>query len=230
MNAEKKRRLVIFGAGKVTEVVYRHLRLGGNYDIAAFTCDSDFIPESGAFQGLPLVSFDRVADAYPPATHDMIIAIGYHGLNHTRRARYDEAKSKGYKLASLVSPNARYGDWHEMGDNCIVLDGAVLEPGVRLGNNVVIWSDVLVGHHSTIEDHCWIAGHAVFGGTATLGTSSFVGLGAIVGNEVDIGAESFLGAGVLVTKCCDAKSVFVTRDTEKFRLDSDRFLKISKIR
>ncbi len=53
---------------------------------------------------------------------------------------------------------------------------------------------------------------------------------AIVGNEVTIGAESFLGAGVLVTKCCEAKSVFVTRDTEKFRLDSDRFLKISKMR
>jgi sugar O-acyltransferase (sialic acid O-acetyltransferase NeuD family) len=230
MSADRKPKLVIFGAGKVTEVVYCHLRLSGDYDIVGFTCDTAFIPENGTFQGLPIVAFDRVTDAYPPASHEMIVAIGYHDLNRVRRARYAEAKAKGYRLASLVSHAAHCGDWVEMGDNCIVLDGAVLDPGVRLGNNVVIWSNVLVGHHSKIEDHCWIAGHAVFGGTTTIGNGTFTGLGAIVGNEVEIGSESFLGAGVLVTKCCEPKSVFVTRDTERFRLDSDRFLKISKVR
>ena len=230
MSGGEKPRLVIFGAGKVTEVIYRHLRSIGSHEIVAFTCDAAFIPQSGTFHGLPVVPFDRVAQSYPPESHEMIVAIGYHDLNRVRRSRYDEAKALGYRLASCISPNAHHGDWGLMGDNCIVLDGAVLDPGVRLGSNVVVWSDVLVGHHTVIEDHCWIAGHAVFGGTATLGSGSFVGLGAIVGNEVAIGTESFLGAGVLVTKCCDAKSVFITRDTEKFRLDSDRFLKISKIR
>ncbi len=222
--------LVIFGAGKVAEVVYRYLKRAGEYEVVAFTCDAGFIPESGAFLGLPVVPFADVSMLYPPATHAMIVAIGYHDLNRVRRARYADAKAKGYRLISMISPEAHCGDWVEMGDNCIVLDGATLDPGVRLGSNVVIWSDALVGHHSTIEDHCWIAGHAVFGGTAVLGAGSFVALGAIVGNEVEIGAESFLGAGVLVTKCCEAKSVFVAPSTEKFRLDSDRFLKISKIR
>jgi sugar O-acyltransferase (sialic acid O-acetyltransferase NeuD family) len=223
-------KLIIFGAGEVAEVVYRHLRLRVAYDVVAFTCDSAFVPSDETFQGLPVVPFDTVSRRYPPGDHEMIVAIGHRDLNRIRRSRYEQAKAQGYSLASLVSQNARCGDWLVCGDNCIILDGAVIDPGVRLGNNVVIWSDALVGHHSVIEDHCWVAGHAVFGGSATLGNGSFVGLGAIVGNEVAIGAESFLGAGVVVTKCAGAKSVFVARDTELFRLDSDRFLKISKVR
>ncbi len=39
MSAAGKQRLVIFGAGKVTEVIYRHLRHAGNYDVVAFTCE-----------------------------------------------------------------------------------------------------------------------------------------------------------------------------------------------
>jgi acetyltransferase-like isoleucine patch superfamily enzyme len=63
-----------------------------------------------------------------------------------------------------------------------------------------------------------------------LGKRSFVGLGAIIGHEVEIGEDSFLGAGVLLTKCCDPKSVFIGKNTDLFRLDSERFLKISKLR
>jgi sugar O-acyltransferase (sialic acid O-acetyltransferase NeuD family) len=223
-------KLVIFGAGKVAEVIFRYVKLQGDYDIVAFTCDSEFLPSNGTFHGLPVVAFDAVSRHYPPSEHHMIVAVGYHGLNRVRRSTYDRAKALGYPLASLVSRRAHVGDWLVSGDNCIILDGAVIDPGVRLGNNVVIWSNVLVGHHTVIEDHCWVAGHAIFGGSATLGSGSFVALGAIVGNEVAIGAESFLGAGVVVTKCADAKSVFVARDTERYRLDSENFLKISKVR
>jgi len=35
---------------------------------------------------------------------------------------------------------------------------------------------------------------------------------------------------VLVTKCAGPKSVFVATGTELFRLDSDKFLRITKMR
>ncbi len=45
--------------------------------------------------------FERVSELYPATDHDMIIAIGYHDLNRVRRARYTEAKAKGYRMAFL---------------------------------------------------------------------------------------------------------------------------------
>ena len=222
--------LVIFGAGKVADVVYHHLRNSDEYHVVAFTCDAAFVPESGRFRDRPVVAFDELPDRFPPERCQMLVALGYHELNELRRAKYDEVKAKGYRLISYVSPRASTGDWLHAGDNCIILDDAVIEPGVKIGSNVVVWSGVLVGHHSVIEDHAWIAGQAIFGGSTRLGASSFVGLGAIVGHEVEIGEQSFLGAGVLVTKCCDPKSVFIGANTELFRLDSERFLRITKLR
>lgn len=222
--------IVMFGAGKVADVVYRHITHAGTHEVVAFTTDAGHIPGGAAFHGKPVVAFDRLAERYPSDRYGMIVAIGYHDLNAVRRAKYEAAKAAGYQLVSFVSPRAGVGDWLEMGDNCIILDNATIEPGVRLGNNVVVWSNVLVGHHTIIEDHAWIAGQAVFGGSARLGESSFVGLGAIVGHEVELGPQTMLGAGALVTKCADPKSVFIAKNTDLFRLDSERYLKISKLR
>jgi sugar O-acyltransferase (sialic acid O-acetyltransferase NeuD family) len=222
--------VVIFGAGKVADVVYHHLRGSDEHRVVAFTCDAEHVPASGHVREQPVVPFEEVAGRYPPDRFSMIVAIGYHDLNALRRRKYDEAKAKGYRLISYVSPKACVGDWLHMGDNCIVLDDAVVEPGTRLGNNVVIWSKVLVGHHTVVEDDVWVAGGATFGGSARIGEGTFVGLDCIVGHEVEIGERSFLGAGAIVLKCCDAKSVFIAPSTERFRLDSERFLKISKLR
>jgi sugar O-acyltransferase (sialic acid O-acetyltransferase NeuD family) len=222
--------IVIFGAGKVADVLGRHITAAGTHDVAAFTVDRQYAPEGSRFHGKPVVAFEEIERLYPPDKYGMLIAVGYHELNAVRQSKYEAAKAKGYRLASYVSARAGVGDWLQMGENCIILDNATIEPGVVLGNNVVVWSNVLVGHHTTIEDHSWIAGQAVFGGSARLGAGSFVGLGAIVGHEVELGDHSFIGAGAVVTKCAGPKSVFIAANTELFRLDSERFLKISKLR
>jgi sugar O-acyltransferase (sialic acid O-acetyltransferase NeuD family) len=223
-------RIVIFGIGKVADVLYRHIAKTAKDEVVAFTVDAEYLPDAPEFHGKPVVAFEDVAKTFPPQRFSMMVAIGYHDLNAARREKYEQAKRAGYSLHSFVSPNACAGDWLAAGDNCIVLDNAVIEPGVTIASNVVVWSGALIGHHSTVEDHVWIAGQAVFGGSTRIGAQSFVGLGAIVGHEVEIGEKSFLGAGVLVTKCAGPKSVFIGPSTELFRLDSDRFLKISKLR
>lgn len=221
--------LVIFGTGKVADAVYRYIAYDRAYEVVGFTCDAAHLPETRRFHGLEAVPFEAVERIFPPERYAMLVAVGYHRLNGLRAAKFAEAKAKGYRLASYVSSRAFAGDWLEMGENCIVLDNVGIEPGAKIGSNVALWSNVTIGHHATVEDHCWIAAHAVLGGNATLGARSFVGLGATVGHQVSIGAESFLGAGVVVTKCAAANSVFVGRDTELFRLDSKRFLEISKM-
>ncbi|MGD0967238.1 MAG: acetyltransferase [Candidatus Aquilonibacter sp.] len=222
--------IVMFGAGKVADVLYRHITHAGEHTVVAFTTDAEYVPKSGSFHDRPVVAFESVAQSYPPQRYKMIVVVGYHGLNAVRKSKYDAAKAQGYELISYVSPRAGVGDWLQAGDNCIILDNAVIEPGARLGNNVVVWSGALVGHHTTIEDHAWIAGHAVFGGSAVLGARSFVGLGAVIGHEVELGAETLVGAGALVMKCEDPKAVFIETNTPLFRLDSERFLKITKLR
>ena len=41
--------------------------------------------------------------------------------------------------------------------------------------------------------------------------------------------ETFIGANTLITKNTSEKEVFISKDGEKFRLDTERFLKFTGI-
>jgi sugar O-acyltransferase (sialic acid O-acetyltransferase NeuD family) len=225
------KQLVIFGLGKIGEVAYRHILRDNQYEVVAFTCDSEWLTaESGIAAthfGLPVVAFEDIERHFPPESVSMFVAIGYHDLNAVRARKCREAKTKGYTLISYVSPRCDHGPWLELGENCLILDGVGIQPGVRIGNNVSLWNNALIGHHSIIQDDCWIAAGATLGGSVTLGERSFVGLNATLGGEISIGADCFLGGGSLVLKSAAPRSVFIARGTDKFRLQSDEFLRMT---
>jgi carbonic anhydrase/acetyltransferase-like protein (isoleucine patch superfamily) len=81
-----------------------------------------------------------------------------------------------------------------------------------------------------VEDHCYIAGQVVISGTAVIESYCFLGVNATIGHEVTVGSESFVGAGALITKNVAPKSVYIVPDTQKFRLDSNSFLKLTKMK
>src|SRR5262249_35560994 len=133
------------------------------YKVVAFTVDRDWAKDK-TFEGLPLVPFDEVAKKYPPSTHAMFIALSYSQMNKRRAARYEAAKGTGYRLATSVSSRCTYLSDHPPGDNCFILEDNTIQPFVRIGNDVTLWSGNHVGHDSTIGDHVFIASHVVVSG------------------------------------------------------------------
>jgi sugar O-acyltransferase (sialic acid O-acetyltransferase NeuD family) len=225
--------LVIFGLGVVADVAYQHFKRDGEFDIQAFTVDEAWLKDKSIserfFHGIPVVPFEIVEQAYDPASFGMFIAMGYHSLNTIRARKCKEAKAKGYTLASYISPRAHIGPWLKIGENCLILDGVGVQPGALIGNNVSIWNNSLIGHHAIVEDDCWLAAGATLGGLMKLGAGSFVGLNATLGGDIKIGASSFIGGGTVVLKSAEAKSVFIQPTTEKFRLNSEEFLRITRM-
>ncbi len=224
-------KLVIFGTGMISDVAFHHFVRDGLYQVVAFTCDAAWIDadKDGAptHHGLPLVPFEEVERTYPPDEVTMFVALGYHELNALRVRKCSESKAKGFRLASYISPKSDHGPWLDVGENCLILDSVGIQPGVRIGNNVSIWNNVLIGHHSVIEDDCWLAAGATIGGAAVIGRGSFIGLNATIGGHIKLGFECFLGASTLVLKSAPAQSVFIAKATEKFRLESPEFLRMT---
>ena len=63
----------------------------------------------------------------------------------------------------------------------------MIQPNVRIGNDVILWSGNHIGHDSTIEDHCFIASHAVISGNVTIGEPyCFVGVNATFRDGVTV--------------------------------------------
>ena len=221
-------RIVIFGAGKIADVLHTYILGDSNLEIAGFTCDRAFMTGS-KFRGLPLVAFEEVEAAFPPAAFSMFVAIGYQDLNRVRANRCEKAQAKGYRLISWVSPRALVAKGCTIGANCAVLEGATLQPHARLGNDVFVWNGAVVGHHATIGDHCWLPSNCTISSTVVIEPFCFLGVNSVIGHGITIGARSIIGAQAVITHSTAPDGVYALPDTERLRLGSGRFVKIARM-
>jgi sugar O-acyltransferase (sialic acid O-acetyltransferase NeuD family) len=221
------KQIVLFGTGKIAEVLLYCFRHHSDCEVVACTANRSFL-SGGTWRGLPVIAFEEVEQAYPPEQYVMFIAVGYHELNALRARKYAEAKAKGYTLVSYVHPESGLPKDCEYGDNCFIMNNVMIHPRVRLGNDVFVWTGAMIGHHSTIGDHCWLTSCANISGVVTVGRSCFFAVNATVGHNVVIGDECFFGANTLVTKSTDNRQVFLVESTKPFRLNSHQFLRMSK--
>jgi len=219
--------VVIFGAGIIAEVVHDCLTRDSDHRVVAFTVDREFLTESEK-RGLPVVPFDEVAERFPCDRHAAMVAIGYHDLNALRAERCRQLKQKGYRLVSHGGGDRRSPV--PIGENAFVMDHRSLQPGVSIGDDTFVWSGATIGHHSSIGAHCWITSGSAIGGSVRMGDRCFIGLGAVIGHQVSLGEACFLGAGSRITKDAADGAVFVVADTEKHRLNSDQFMRITRLR
>jgi sugar O-acyltransferase (sialic acid O-acetyltransferase NeuD family) len=223
-------KVVIFGTGKIADQAYFYLKNDSPHEVVAFTVDQAYLNVKENF-GLPVVPFEEIVKTYPSDQFKMFVAVGWFAeFNKLRARKYEECKARGYQLISYVSSRASNIGQVAIGDNCFVLEFAVIQPCSKVGNDVFIWSGNHIGHHAEIGDHCYIAGNAMISGNVKIEPYCFIGVSATIGHEITIGRESFIGAGSLVTKNVDPRSVFIAQDTPKYRLDSESFQRITKMR
>ena len=163
--------------GDFARVARVYLDADSPHWVVAFTVNERYI-EADELDGLPVVPFETLTETHPPDRYAMFVAIGFSGVNRARREVYEQCKEHGYELISYVNSKATYWGELVLGDNCFVFEENVIQPNVRIGNNVILWSGNHIGHDSTIEDHVFIASHAVISGNVTIGESSFVGVNA----------------------------------------------------
>jgi sugar O-acyltransferase (sialic acid O-acetyltransferase NeuD family) len=218
---------VIFGAGKYAEVACAYFSDDSPHQPVAFTVDAAYLEQTEKL-GQPVVPFEDVERLYPPGEHAMFVGLGYQDLNRLRAGKCDDCRAKGYELVSYISSRACLAPRTSVGDNCFILEGAVVQPFSTIGNDVFLWAGNLVGHHAVIGDNVYVAGNAVIAGSTTVEPFCFLGVGAVLGHEITIGRESFLGAGSLTTKSVEPGTVVLAADTPKYRLDSNSFLRLTK--
>ena len=219
-----KKGLIIFGIGKIAEVVYYFAKEECNFDVVAFCVDKEYI-QANTFKGLPLVPFEQVKEYYPPERYDVFVAVGYQDLNRLREKKCIEAINKGYQLVNVISSGIPRD--LKFGWNCFIMPPAIIHPCIKIGNNVFIWSGAMVGHHSIINDHCWLTSCCNVSGNVQIGANTFLAVNATIGHSVRIGKNCFLGANTLVTKDLEDEKVVIEESSKPIRLNSAQFLRMS---
>lgn len=210
--SDQLRDVVLFGSADFARVAAVYLESDSPYRVAAFTVHERF-RHTTELLGRPVVPFERILESHPPDRYAMFVAVGFSRVNAARREVYEECKRLGYDLITYINSKAvRWGEI-AVGDNCFIFENNVIQPFVRIGNDVIIWSGNHIGHDSIIGDHCFIASHAVISGNVSIGESCFVGVNATFRDGVKVAPRCVIGAGALIMKDTAEGGVYAARGT-----------------
>ena len=196
---QRGRPLLIFGTGELAQLAHFFFCHDDRRQVAAFVVDAAY-RQAAEFMGLPLVASEGLETRFPPTDFEMFVAIGYTQLNRVREARCIEARQRGYTLASYISSRASTWPDLKFGDNCLVMEGNVIQPFVSLGDGVIMFASSVLSHHVSVGDYCFIGSEVTLSGGVRVGARSFVGVNATVKDHVEIGADCLIGAGTLILK------------------------------
>ena len=150
----------------------------------------------------------------------MFVAFSYARMNRTRAEKYYKAKELGYELVSYVSSRCSFLTDHPVGDNCFILEDNTIQPFVRIGNDVTLWSGNHIGHDATIDDHCFLASHIVVSGHVHIHPYCFIGVNATLRDSITIARETLIGAGAVIMKDTVERGVYLPERAKLFAKSS----------
>lgn len=219
MQPSQRKKMVIWGTGEIGRLAKYYFDHDSEYEVVGFTADDEFVIDEKC-DGLPVVPLSKVKDEFPPNKFVMHVALSYKKLNQVRAQKYNQAKALGYSLASYVCSKSVFWSDLSIGDNCFILENQTIQPTVKIGNNVMVWSGNHIGHGTSIGDHTYISSHVCISGHVQIGTHCFLGVNSAIKDFNKIGNSVFIGMGSVVTCDIGDGGMVVNAKSEIYPADS----------
>lgn len=190
------RPVVILGGGGHARVLVQSLRrLGGEVRGCVVGAPES---EAGPGMGVPVLGGDATLDGIDRNAVDLVMGLGAVAPGGRRVALFEELKGRGWRFASVVDPTAVVADDAALAEGVQVMAGAVIQPGCRLGCNVIVNTRAGLDHDCRIGDHAHIAPGATLSGDVEIGADTLFGTGAVAIQGRRIGAGCLIAAGAVV--------------------------------
>jgi sugar O-acyltransferase (sialic acid O-acetyltransferase NeuD family) len=213
-------KVVIFGIGDFSSLAWYALTHDSDHEVAAFTADGEYIDKK-SHHGLPVVAFEALTETCPPGEFSLLVPLGPRRVNALRTERYLMAKSLGYRFVSYVSTRALIWPDLQVGENCMIYEGVIIQPFARIGDNCILRSGCNISHHADVADHVFISAGALVAGGARIGEGCYLGLGAIVRDNITVASHCMLGAGAVVVADTEENGLYVGIPAKRRELPSE---------
>lgn len=213
------KKIVIFGTNDFAELAHYYLTNDSQYEVAGFCLSKEYIGESRSFKDLPIFALEEITELCPASNFSFLVPMAPSKMNQTRKDIYMRIKKLGYEFISYISSKATVLT-KVIGENCFILEGNTIQPFVKVGNNVVMWSGNHIGHHSTIADHVFFTSHVVLSGHCEVGEQSFFGVNSTIRDQVKIAPGTLLAMSGVLTSNTEEWSVYKGFPAKKLELSS----------
>ena len=221
------KKLVIIGMGETAEIAYEYFTHDSDFEVTGFSVEKAYLGRE-ELHGLPAVPLEQLEELFPPEDFMAFVAVSSTRLNRIRTRLYRELKGRNYAFASYISSRAFVWKNVEIGENCFIFEHNTVQPFVRIGNNVILWSGNHIGHNTVISDNCFISSHVVISGYCVIGENCFLGVNSTVINNITVARDCFIGAGALIQKNTYEGKVYQVDGTEASKVGSLRLFRIKE--
>lgn len=209
--------LIIGGGGHAMVVIDILNQL--NFEIAAII-SKDSSKISDMYNDIKVLDDKEALIEFSP--NDVYLANGVGSMPNSklRSTLFDHYRNLNYKFVSIISPNSFVSERVHLSEGVHIFPGAIVNSGVRIGENSIINSGAIIEHECDIGKNNHIAPGASLSGSVTTGEFVHIGTGANVIQGIKIGNNSTIGAGATLTKDLDSNNKiyvakpFITKNTK----------------
>ena len=213
------KKLIIFGTGDIAQIANYYFQIDSTYEVIGFTVNRAHIT-GVEFENKPVFIFEDLRKYFDTTEISIFVALSYAEMNGVRERIFKEVKEMGFRLASYISSKCSYLSQFPPGENAFIFEDNTVQPFVKIGDNVTLWSGNHIGHHSTIESHNFISSHVVISGHCHVKSNCFLGVNSALAHKVVLEKGTLLGAGVVMAQDSEVNGVYVSARPTKISKSS----------
>ncbi len=195
----KNKSVLIIGAGGHAKVLVDSLRTKNISILGMLDVNPDLIGKE--VLGIRVLgSEDNILKNYSPADVDLVNGMGSTGIPDQRKKIFLKFKELGYCFLNITHLTAYVGDDVIFGQGAQLMAGSIIQPGGRMGENVILNTRAAIDHDCYIGDHVHLAPGVICCGGVTIGHETHIGSGAVILQGITIGDNCIIAAGAVVTR------------------------------
>lgn len=178
-------------------------------------CDPKPVRNRAVFEGILKINSDTKIFDYSSESINLINGVGMSPNNTHRMSIAKKFRKAGYHFDTVKDPTALVSSYAEIGEGSQILSMSLLQPGVRLGLDVIVNSGAIIEHDCYIGNGTHIAPSAVICGGCHIGDNTLVGANATIINNVKIGESTIIAAGATVHSDVPSNVVYFSKSKIK---------------
>lgn len=191
--SKKQTPVKVYLKGKLSEIDFAGLKYFGGNDFGILFCQAEefklFLNANLEFIFEYLIEIDRKNSAVPLADID--------------------------KFNARIEPGAIIRDHVELGNNCVIMMGAVINIGAVIGERTMIDMNAVIGGRAIVGKNCHVGAGAVLAGVieppsalpVIVEDNVLVGANAVILESIKVGKGSIIAAGSVVVNDVEPFSV-----------------------
>lgn len=187
---------ILIGGGGHARVLLNLLRRIGHSVLGFSAPDA-----TGTRLDLPYLGKDEdLVGQFDAARVNLAFAVGKVDATTARLPALDGLARAGFSFPPMVAPNATLHDDVLLGDGSVVLDGAIVVTGSRLGRGCIVNTHATIDHDCRLGDDVHVAPGAILSGSVSIDGGCMIGANAAVIHSIRICNGVTVGAGATVVE------------------------------